>query len=224
MLGTPKNQGLCLPEAFVDEIEGETPRFEESITTAIAKEEKKSKKEFLHEQNRLFGEVEEAKPKMSDKQLAETIEGFGENIEEQLERFHKIEEEHAEKRRQQMLERQGSEKFKPGRLYDTVDDEHRTFKQEGRGLDLHGHDKTDIYAQNYPKSQAPSGSQTHRESEEHAMLASSGNGPTYNFYVNSMVQIPSSDEGTPFRYGIIRWIGDIPRTAGKVAGIELVSF
>ena len=223
MLGAPKNYGLCLPEAMVDKIEGKMPRFEDSITTVIAKEDRKSKKEFLQEQNRLFGEVEEAKPKMSDKQLAETIEEFGVDIDEQLERFQKIEKEQAEKLRQQKFERQGSENFKPEHLYDNVDEEHRKFKQEGSGLDLHGQDKTDIYAQNYPKL-ALSDSQAHSASEEHPVLASSGTEPTYNFNVNSMVQVPSYDEDIPFRYGVIRWIGFIPRMSGRVAGIELVSF
>ena len=224
MVGAKKNHCLCLPEPMVDKIEDNMLQLEDGFTTVIEKEERTSKKEFLQVQNRLFGEVVEAKPKVSDKQLAETIEEFGENIEEQLEHFHKIEKEHAEKRRQQMLERQGSKKFNPEHLCDTVDEEHQTFKQEGGGLDLHGHDKADAHPQSYPKSQAPSGSQTHSASEEHSVLAYSGTGPTNNCYVGSMVQIPSPDEDIPFRYGVIKWIGLIPRVSCRVAGIKLVSY
>ena len=86
------------------------------------------------------------------------------------------------------------------------------------------HDKTNVYPRNHPKSQAPSVSQTHRASDEPSVLGSSGTGPTYNFYVGSMVQIPSSDEDNPFKYGVIQWIGLIPRMLGRVAGIELVSY
>ena len=217
MVGANKSHCLCLPEAIVDKIEDNMPQFEESITTVIAEEEKKSKKEFRQVRNRLFGEVKEAKP-------IETTEEFGDELAKQIERYHEIEKEHAQKLRQQKFECQGSDKFNPDHLCDTVDEEHQNFKQEGGGLDLHGHDKADVHPQSYSKSQAPSGSQTHSASEEHSVLAYNGTGPTNNCYVGSMVQIPSPDEDNPFRYGVIKWIGLIPRVSGRVAGIKLVSY
>ena len=39
----------------------------------------------------------------------------------------------------------------------------------------------------------------------------------------SRVQIPCNSPGEPFKYGVIRWIGDVPAILGLVAGIELVS-
>ena len=206
---------------MVDKIEDVMPQVEESIAAVIAEEESKAKQELLQEQNIDLGEVDETKPKMSNKYFAETIEDFVENIEEDLILFHKIEKEHAEKQRQQKFERQGREKFKPEHIYDTLIEERQNFKQEGSVLDIRGHDKTDVYPQNYPKSQAPSGSQTHNASDEHSVLAFSRTGPTNNFYVGSMVQIPSFDET---RYGVINWIGFIPRISYRVAGIELVSY
>lgn len=38
----------------------------------------------------------------------------------------------------------------------------------------------------------------------------------------SRVQIPCNSPGEPFKYGVIRWIGDVPAIQGLVAGIELV--
>ena len=38
----------------------------------------------------------------------------------------------------------------------------------------------------------------------------------------SRVQIPCNSPGEPFKYGVIRWIGDMPAVQGFVAGIELV--
>jgi hypothetical protein len=38
----------------------------------------------------------------------------------------------------------------------------------------------------------------------------------------SRVQIPCSSPGEPFKYGVIRWIGDVREVQGLVAGIELV--
>jgi hypothetical protein len=40
----------------------------------------------------------------------------------------------------------------------------------------------------------------------------------------SRVQIPCNSPSEPFRYGVIRWIGDVPAIQGLVAGIELVSY
>ena len=44
----------------------------------------------------------------------------------------------------------------------------------------------------------------------------------YGLEVGSMVEVPKAD-GVP-RYGVIRWIGNIPQVKEKlVAGLELVS-
>ena len=41
--------------------------------------------------------------------------------------------------------------------------------------------------------------------------------------VSSRVQMPTKSPTEPFRYGVIRWIGEIPPMQGLVAGIEMVS-
>ena len=43
------------------------------------------------------------------------------------------------------------------------------------------------------------------------------------FDIGSKIQIPSTEYDHPMRYGVIRWIGKLPRVQGLVAGIELVS-
>ena len=40
----------------------------------------------------------------------------------------------------------------------------------------------------------------------------------------STIQIPSTEYGHPMRYGVIRWIGELPGVQGLIAGVELVSF
>ena len=47
-------------------------------------------------------------------------------------------------------------------------------------------------------------------------------GLTPTLVEGSRVQIPCSSLGEPFKYGVIRWIGDMPAVQGLVAGIELV--
>ena len=41
--------------------------------------------------------------------------------------------------------------------------------------------------------------------------------------VGSTIQIPSTEYDRPMRYGVIRWIGELPGVQGLIAGIELVS-
>ena len=42
--------------------------------------------------------------------------------------------------------------------------------------------------------------------------------------IGSTIQIPSTEYGHPMRYGVIRWIGELPGVPGLIAGVELVSF
>ena len=44
-----------------------------------------------------------------------------------------------------------------------------------------------------------------------------------NLMVNSRIQMPTASPTEPFKYGIIRWIGEIPGIQGLVAGIEMAS-
>ena len=41
--------------------------------------------------------------------------------------------------------------------------------------------------------------------------------------IGSRIQIPNQSPTEPYRYGVIRWIGEIPAIQGLVAGIEMVS-
>jgi hypothetical protein len=41
--------------------------------------------------------------------------------------------------------------------------------------------------------------------------------------INSRIQIPTASPTEPFKYGVIRWIGEISAVQGLVAGIEMVS-
>ena len=41
--------------------------------------------------------------------------------------------------------------------------------------------------------------------------------------IGSPIQIPSDEYEHPLRYGVIRWIGELPGVQGPVAGVELVS-
>lgn len=52
--------------------------------------------------------------------------------------------------------------------------------------------------------------------------ATVGNTNHYNLTIGSPVQIASTDRSQPPRYGVIRWIGEIARAEGRIAGIELV--
>ena len=44
-----------------------------------------------------------------------------------------------------------------------------------------------------------------------------------NLTVGSRIQIPTQSPAEPFKYGVIRWIGEIPAIQGPVAGIEMAS-
>ena len=44
-----------------------------------------------------------------------------------------------------------------------------------------------------------------------------------NLTVGSRIQIPTQSPTEPFKYGVIRWIGEVPAIQGLVAGIEMVS-
>jgi hypothetical protein len=44
-----------------------------------------------------------------------------------------------------------------------------------------------------------------------------------NLTVDSRIQIPAASPTEPFKYGVIRWIGEIPGIQGLVAGIEMAS-
>ena len=45
----------------------------------------------------------------------------------------------------------------------------------------------------------------------------------HDLTVDSRIQISTHSPAEPFKYGVIRWIGEIPAIQGLVAGIELVS-
>ena len=47
--------------------------------------------------------------------------------------------------------------------------------------------------------------------------------PNPNLGIGSRIQLPTLISDKPFKYGVIRWIGDVPQIQGPVAGIELVS-
>ena len=44
-----------------------------------------------------------------------------------------------------------------------------------------------------------------------------------NLSIGSRIQIPTKSPAEPFKYGVIRWMGEIPAVQGLVAGIEMVS-
>jgi hypothetical protein len=44
-----------------------------------------------------------------------------------------------------------------------------------------------------------------------------------NLTVDSRIQIATASPTEPFKYGVIRWIGEVPAIQGLVAGIEMVS-
>ena len=44
----------------------------------------------------------------------------------------------------------------------------------------------------------------------------------YHLGVGSTVQLQTTDPSTPQRYGVIRWVGEVPGVNGQIAGIELV--
>lgn len=47
--------------------------------------------------------------------------------------------------------------------------------------------------------------------------------PDPNLSIGSRIQIPTNTSNEPFKYGVIRWMGEVPQIQGIVAGIELVS-
>ena len=61
-----------------------------------------------------------------------------------------------------------------------------------------------------------------------ANLVQPGNGAASqlvdpNLGIGSRIQIPTQSPTEPYRYGVIRWMGEIPAARGLIAGIELVS-
>ena len=44
-----------------------------------------------------------------------------------------------------------------------------------------------------------------------------------NLGIGSRIQLPTNTPNEPYKYGVIRWIGEMPGVQGPVAGIELVS-
>ena len=47
--------------------------------------------------------------------------------------------------------------------------------------------------------------------------------PNPHLGIGSRIQLPTNTPNEPFKYGVIRWIGEVPQIQGAVAGIELVS-
>ena len=47
--------------------------------------------------------------------------------------------------------------------------------------------------------------------------------PNPSLNVGSRIQVATKQAQEPFKYGVIRWIGEVPQIQGKLAGIELVS-
>ena len=47
--------------------------------------------------------------------------------------------------------------------------------------------------------------------------------PNPHLGIGSRIQLPTNHSNEPFKYGVIRWIGEMPQLQGAVAGIELVS-
>ena len=41
--------------------------------------------------------------------------------------------------------------------------------------------------------------------------------------IGSRIQLPTNTPDEPFKYGLIRWIGEVPQIQGPITGIELVS-
>ena len=164
-----------------------------------------SKEELLKQQKQVLKELEIAKEREDSQKIVDTVENVGENVDEQIVELHKLEQSQAERLRQH------------GRMqFD--DDEHRGIQQESRSFEnYHGSRNS---ASDFPKSHSTNPSQFRGGPD---ILASSGENHSNNFDIGSMVQIQSNDENNPYRYGVIRWIGVMPKVAGRVAGIELVS-
>ena len=47
--------------------------------------------------------------------------------------------------------------------------------------------------------------------------------PNPSLSVGSRIQVATKQTEEPFKYGVIRWIGEVPQIQGELAGIELVS-
>ncbi len=207
-IGAPRDHCLALPESLVDTIKDD---MEQSIATMIAGEQNKPKNDVLLEQQKVLKEAAVAKKIREDKELAETAQNLGEAMAEQKRQFQQIESD-----RKKRYERQDSAKHELG----WVHDQHRSNIQASAS-GRNGHDNTDKYSQyNYEKQQSHHGYPTQNIPP---IMASSGDEPSYNVHVNSIVQIPCTDNNdVPYRYGVVKWIGNMPKMTEQVAGMELV--
>ena len=77
----------------------------------------------------------------------------------------------------------------------------------------------------WPSEQQPAAIQPQYATSlaEVAIAPSSNVMPNPNLGVGSRIQIATSIPNEPFKYGVIRWIGEVLQIQGPVAGIELVS-
>ncbi len=208
-IGAPKDHCLALPESLVDKIKDD---MEQSIATMIAGEQDKPKNDVLLEQQKVLKEAAVAKKTREDKELAETVQNLGVDMDEQKRQFQQIESE-----RKKRYEQQDSAKHELGLAHE---DQHRSNIQASAS-GRNGHDNTDKYSQyNYEKQQSHHGYPTQNIPP---IMASSGDGPSYSMHVNSMVKIPCTDSNdVPYKYGVVKWIGNFPKITEQVAGIELV--
>ena len=197
-IAAPKNHSLFLPEELLEKLE--VSDTEESIASVAATKYIVSKEELLKQQKLVLKELEIAKEREEYQKLVDAVEKVGENVDEQLVELRKLEQSQAERLRQH-------ERMQ-------FDDDH----QESRSFE-HYHGSCNS-ASDFPKSQSTNPSQFRGGPD---ILASSGEKYSNNFDIGSMIQIRLSYENNPWRYGVIRWIGMMPKVAGTVAGIELVS-
>ena len=209
-IGAPKDHCLALPESLVVKIKDDC--MEQSIATMIAGVQNKPKNDVLLEQQKVLKEAAVAKKTREDKELAETVQNLGVDMDEQKRQFQQIESE-----RKKRYEQQDSAKHELGLAHE---DQHRSNIQASAS-GRNGHDNTDKYSQyNYEKQQSHHGYPTQNIPP---IMASSGDGPSYSMHVNSMVKIPCTDSNdVPYKYGVVKWIGNFPKITEQVAGIELV--
>ena len=60
-------------------------------------------------------------------------------------------------------------------------------------------------------------------SQDFSVVASTGERPPLDIGVGHLVEVPCASLGKPMGCGVVKWIGQIPKVEGLLAGIELVN-
>ena len=228
LINAPTGRCLFIPESMADKIEQKSSKrdMEESMATKYAEEMNRPKQEVLDEQQKL---IEEGNRNKEQKELEEELKKAGvphEEVNKHLEELKRCQEKHV-----QSKEKKGTEDRSSSRQPGGDPNCHRQIYQSQGRQESRDHQKkhdelhfNESHFDKHSQSSHFSASGTSVDMQQEKPLADTGCGPGQDIAMGTMVQLPNTTGSGTGIYGVVRWIGFMPKVTGQVAGIELVSY